>query len=86
VQIRYQADEKRETIGVVELTRPDGSTSTFKAPNAAQGTSWRTMDCVDCHNRPTHIYRTPEDEIDLAMAEGRIDRTLPFIHREGSKR
>ena len=43
------------------------------------------MDCIDCHNRPSHIYRTPEDELDRAMAEGRIDPALPFVHREGLK-
>jgi hypothetical protein len=41
------------------------------------------MDCVDCHNRPAHNYRSPEYEVDLAMSEGRIDKTLPFIKREG---
>jgi hypothetical protein len=40
------------------------------------------MDCVDCHNRPAHNYRSPEYEVDLAMSEGRIDKTLPFIKRE----
>ena len=39
----------------------------------------RTMDCIDCHNRPTHIYRTPSDFIDIAMAEGNIDPNLPMI-------
>src|SRR5262249_36263207 len=39
--------------------------------------------CVDCHNRPTHIYRAPEDELDHAIQTGRIDRTLPFVRREG---
>jgi hypothetical protein len=24
----------------------------------------RTMECVDCHNRPTHIYRTADEELD----------------------
>ena len=41
------------------------------------------MDCVDCHNRPAHNFRSPEYEVDLAIVEGRIDRTLPFIKREG---
>ena len=41
------------------------------------------MDCVDCHNRPTHVYRPAEEEIDLALAEGRISRELPFVRREG---
>jgi hypothetical protein len=41
------------------------------------------MDCVDCHNRASHIYRSPEFELDLALEEGRIDRSLPYIRREG---
>jgi hypothetical protein len=41
------------------------------------------MDCVDCHNRPSHNFRPPEYEVDLAITEGRIDRSLPFIKREG---
>jgi hypothetical protein len=88
VRIRYQADEKRETIGTVELTRPDGSMTTYtaKTPEGAKmEAAWRTMDCIDCHNRPSHIYRLPEAEIDRALAEERIDRTLPFIRREGLK-
>jgi len=43
------------------------------------------MDCVDCHNRPTHVYRQPDDEVDLALYEGRIDRSLPYIRREGRR-
>jgi hypothetical protein len=43
------------------------------------------MDCVDCHNRASHIYRTPQWEIDTALSDGRIDRALPFIKREGMR-
>lgn len=85
VRIRYCADEKRETIGAIELTRPDGTNTTYARPGASKEGPWRTMDCIDCHNRPSHIYRTPEDELDRSMAEGRIDPALPFVHREGLK-
>ena len=83
--IRYLSDEKRETIYDIELTDKKAGTKTiFKGPEAAPaGSEWRTMDCVDCHNRPAHNFRSPEHEVDLAMVEGRIDRTLPFIRREG---
>jgi hypothetical protein len=40
------------------------------------------MDCVDCHNRPTHVYRRPEQEVDEALLAGGIDRSLPYIRRE----
>jgi hypothetical protein len=85
VRIRYLADDKRETIGTIEMTRADGTTITYSAPGAPKEGAWRTMDCLDCHNRPSHIYRMPEDEIDRAMAEGRLDRSLPFLRREGLK-
>jgi hypothetical protein len=83
--IRYLSDDKRETIYDIELTdKKAGTTKVFKGPEAAPaGSEWRTMDCVDCHNRPAHNFRSPEHEVDLAMVEGRIDRTLPFIRREG---
>ncbi|HYB33658.1 MAG TPA: NapC/NirT family cytochrome c [Steroidobacteraceae bacterium] len=83
ISIRYLADPSRESIYAVELTTPDGAQKTFKndavPPVDAQ---WRTMDCVDCHNRPTHIFRTPNDEVDAAMHDGRIDTSLTFIKRE----
>ncbi len=85
VRIRYMADDKRETIGAVELTRADGTTTTYETKDAPTDGAWRTMDCIDCHNRPSHIYRTPEDELDRALAEGRIDPALPFVHRESLK-
>ena len=41
------------------------------------------MDCVDCHNRPSHIYKPAASEIDRVINEGLIDRSLPFVKREG---
>jgi nitrate/TMAO reductase-like tetraheme cytochrome c subunit len=42
----------------------------------------RRMDCVDCHNRPTHIYLSPDRAVDRAMLSNAIDRNLPFIKQE----
>ena len=83
--LRYLSDPTRETIYEVELTdQVAGSKKVFKIEEAAPaGVEWRTMDCVDCHNRPAHNYRSPQYEVDLALSEGRIDKTLPFIKREG---
>jgi hypothetical protein len=84
VQIRYLSDEKRETIYEVELRTADGKTSHYKVDGAkpAATAAWRVMDCVDCHNRPSHTFRLPEPEVDQALADGRIDRGLPFVRRE----
>ena len=43
----------------------------------------RSMDCVDCHNRATHIYEDPEQAVDDALAAGRISRDLPFAKKVG---
>jgi hypothetical protein len=39
------------------------------------------MDCVDCHNRPTHVFQLPDRAVDEAMSEGRISPELPFIKK-----
>jgi hypothetical protein len=85
VRIRFRSDEARATIPVVELTRSTGEVELFLASGAtaASGESWREMDCIDCHNRPAHAYRQPEAEVDLALAEERMPRALPYVRREG---
>ena len=84
VTIRYLSDPTRETIYDVEMTNKDGKKTVFKTKDAAPaGSEWRTMDCVDCHNRPTHIHRPAANELDMALDQGLIDKTLPFIKREG---
>ncbi|MDH3284072.1 MAG: NapC/NirT family cytochrome c, partial [Acidobacteriota bacterium] len=89
VKIRYRSDPSRETIHDVELTLPDGTVKLYESPDAQEGngdaepTEWRLMDCVDCHNRPTHVYGAPEVKVAQAISEGRIDRSLPYIAREG---
>lgn len=40
------------------------------------------MDCIDCHNRATHIFNSPSDLVDNALVEGRIDSGLPFIKKK----
>jgi formate-dependent nitrite reductase cytochrome c552 subunit len=39
------------------------------------------MDCMDCHNRPTHAFQLPERAVDEAMAASRISPELPFAKK-----
>ena len=39
----------------------------------------RVMDCLDCHNRPSHNYNAPQNFIDKSMHDGKISKTLPGI-------
>jgi nitrate/TMAO reductase-like tetraheme cytochrome c subunit len=41
----------------------------------------RGMDCMDCHNRPSHNYYTPQEFIDHGMISGEIPKDLPFIKK-----
>ena len=89
-RIRYRSDETREEIFEVERTNGAGEVERWWAADAREGEKatagvWREMDCVDCHNRPSHTFHTPEEEVDRAMLEGRIARDLPYVRREGLK-
>jgi len=84
VQIRYRSDESRENVYEVEYTNADGEVKLFADRRAPEdGGTWREMDCVDCHNRPSHNYQAPDAEIDVAIRDGLIDRSLPFVRKEG---
>ncbi len=86
-QIQYLAsDERRQKIDWVRSTnRRTGEVHEYKAQDSkltdAQiaAAPKRVMDCVDCHNRPTHIYVPPDRAIDRELIAGHIDRTLPFV-------
>ena len=39
----------------------------------------RRMDCIDCHNRPSHVYNPPAFFVNNAMSSGSIPKTLPEI-------
>jgi len=86
VKIRYLGDLKRENIYDIEATTPDDKVKVYKTEARPTGpVEWRTMDCMDCHNRPSHTFQPAHKEINSAMEDGRIDRTLPFIKREGMR-
>jgi hypothetical protein len=88
-RIEYIAtDSQRQDIPWVRVTDASGHATVYQStggPLAAERIAAarpRTMDCIDCHNRPTHIYGTPVAAVNLAISTGRIDSTLPFIKRQ----
>jgi nitrate/TMAO reductase-like tetraheme cytochrome c subunit len=56
-----------------------------KAAPAVEKAERRTMDCIDCHNRPTHAFELPERAMNEAMAADRISADLPFIHKKATE-
>lgn len=78
----YAADEKRQTIPWVRVTHADGTTTVYRAPDFKEeppAGQIRRMDCLDCHNRPAHRFRAPNESVDLALHSGQLDRDLPWI-------
>jgi nitrate/TMAO reductase-like tetraheme cytochrome c subunit len=85
-QVEYIAtDERRQEIAWVRVSRADGSVSEYR--NEENGLSEeelaqferRVMDCMDCHNRPSHQYPPPMQVVNEAIEEGSISQEIPFI-------
>lgn len=88
-QVRYQpADDSRLEIRWVELRQEGGgfkryTNNLYEESPAEADLPVRIMDCVDCHNRATHIYERPENAIDTRISRGILTAGLPYIKREG---
>jgi hypothetical protein len=89
---------KASDPGLQEITNvweemPDGTVVEYKlegyeesddqAESDGHGPDKRIVDCVVCHNRPTHIFRSPDEAMDKAMTENAIAHELPFIKKVG---
>jgi hypothetical protein len=80
-------DDKRQTIPYVRMKDRQGNVREFRVAGVtdeqlAKGER-RRMDCMDCHNRPSHPFSaTPERAVDGALARGELSRELPFVRRE----
>jgi hypothetical protein len=55
------------------------STETALSPEDLQKYPPNRMDCIDCHNRPSHIYRPPVRIVDRSLELGRISNALPNV-------
>jgi hypothetical protein len=87
IHIRYAAsDKKRQTIPWVEYTDQSGATRSYLA-SGTKADSVRSlptfeMQCVDCHNRASHAFESPDRAVNQAMASGQIPSSLPFVKKE----
>jgi nitrate/TMAO reductase-like tetraheme cytochrome c subunit len=82
-KVEYIAtDEARQKIPWVRVVNSQGVVSEYRTRNFTNDVSSmavRTMDCMDCHNRPAHTYQSPNDAINLAMSLRPEFRSLPWI-------
>ncbi len=79
------ADSSRQIIPWVKIKSKDGKETIYRSTDVPvskeelKNGNYRTMDCIDCHNRPTHVYSPPAISVNEMMADGFIDTTLPYI-------
>ncbi len=90
VKIEYvSANFKRDTIALVKYTNlKTGKVFTYRdTANVYTNTQidtleHRVMDCIDCHNRPSHDFKSPIRFFDEAMSAGKIPKNLPDVKME----
>ena len=87
-RIEYiSSDGRRQIIPEVTYTSSDGKKTVYRSneikatPQQLTAGEHRAMDCVDCHNRPSHVFELPESAVDKAMVQERISPALPFIKK-----
>ena len=70
--VRYTNLKTNEAFVYEDSENPIGDIENFKE-------KIRTMDCMDCHNRPSHHLRYPVHFVDDAITAGKISKELPEI-------
>jgi hypothetical protein len=79
-------DDKRQNIPWVDYTNGAEHRTYVAAETKAEAVAnlpTRVMDCMDCHNRPSHSFESADTAVDRAMAAGRISPKLPFAKKHG---
>jgi hypothetical protein len=81
-------DRRRQVIPKVTYRGDDGKLVDYVAddpkltPEALAKGEVRKMDCIDCHNRPSHAFELPERALDRAIEQGQVSRELPFVKKK----
>jgi len=89
VNIEYISEnDKRENISYVKYTnKTTGEVTVYRSEknpvsdSLISASTPRTMDCIDCHNRPSHNYKSPTVYFDKAMTSGEISKDIPFFKK-----
>jgi hypothetical protein len=80
-------DQHRQVIPQVTYTDANGKVTVYNStdvkvtPDELARGEHREMDCMDCHNRPTHIFQLPERALDQAITQGSVSPMLPYIKK-----
>lgn len=82
----YATDEDRQEIPWVRVTYADGTVEEFVDENAEDFDpesippgEIRVLDCIDCHNRPSHRFKSPFAAVNEAFDGGALDPQVPDL-------
>jgi nitrate/TMAO reductase-like tetraheme cytochrome c subunit len=83
-KVQYIAtDRQRQVIPWVRVTDiATGKTTVYRNTgftNDPAKYTVRTMDCIDCHTRPSHDFLSPDEAVDMAITAGLLDRSVPWL-------
>ena len=88
IKMEYKANAKRDTIYYVKVeNKKTGKTTIFrdfdyrKSITEINNVESRTMDCMDCHNRPAHEYRSPSFYVNNYLASSKSSASIPWIKK-----
>ncbi len=81
-------DDQKQNIPWVQVVDGSGKTTTYVdvqnplSTDQVQKAQKQRMDCIDCHNRISHTFRSPAQAVDQALSLNRINSNIPSIHEK----
>jgi nitrate/TMAO reductase-like tetraheme cytochrome c subunit len=83
-KVQYIAtDKQRQNIPWVRVTdATSGKVTVYQNKNFTNDPAKyaiRTMDCIDCHTRPSHDFLSPDEAVDDAIHAGLVNRSVPWV-------
>jgi NapC/NirT cytochrome c family, N-terminal region len=83
-RVQYIATDRHlQNIPWVRVTDLiNGKVTVFKEPGFQGDPSKytiRTMDCIDCHTRPSHDFLSPDEAVDAAIHNGLVSSSVPWV-------
>ncbi|MDQ8205060.1 NapC/NirT family cytochrome c [Pelagicoccus sp. SDUM812003] len=80
--------ENPDVIPWIKVTKSDGSVTEYtftpdedaeNVPDLNHVSDPKTMDCIDCHSRPAHGFKKPNDLVERALHRGQLSNRIPEI-------
>jgi len=88
ITINYKANKKRDTVYWVKVYNKRTNKETVfndeevsLTKDSLKNVETRQMDCMDCHNRPSHEYRSPSHYVNDLFAAAKIPTSMPWLKK-----